>query len=100
MGNSMALSFIFAMLVETTTSSKVLGVLISLIAVSLTTYVIFGLRHSLDMMETMLSAIMGAGMGVMLLGMMSVGAIWILQLGILGVEIFVLLILQGKLGWN
>lgn len=100
MGNSMALSFIFAMLVATTTSSKLLGVLISLIAVSLTTYFIFGLRHSLDMMEAMLSAIMGAAMGVMLLGMMSLGAIWILQLGILGVEIFFLLILQGKLGWN
>ena len=100
MGNSMALSFLFTMFVETTTNNKWLSVLVSLIVISITLYFIFGPRHSLDMMEAILSVIMGTAMGVMLLGMMNVGAIWILQLGTLGVEMFLWWILQRKRGWS
>ncbi len=100
MGNSMALSFLFTMFVETTTGSKWVSVLISLIVIGITLYFIFGPRHSLDMMEAILSVIMGTAMGVMLLGMMSLGAIWILQLGTLGVEMFLWWILQRKRGWG
>ena len=100
MGNSMALSFPFTMFVETTTGSKWVSVLISLIVIITTLYFIFGPRHSLDMMEAILSVIMGTAMGVMLLGMMSVGVIWILQLGTLGVEMALLGILLRKRGWS
>ncbi len=100
MGNSMALSFLFTMFVETTTGSKWVSVLISLIVIGITLYFLFGPRHSLDMMEAILSVIMGTAMGVMLLGMMSLGAIWILQLGTLGVEMFLWWILQRKRGWG
>lgn len=100
MGNSMALAFIFAMLIEIATGSKFLGATVSLVAISISIYLTYGPNKALDIIESVLSAIMGVAMGVMLLGMMSATTVWVLQLGILGVEILFLLVIQGKLRWN
>lgn len=98
MGNSMALSFLFAMFVETVTGNKWVSVLVSLMAVSLTLYFSIEPGHSLEMIEALLWVIMGVAMGVMLMGMVSVGAIWILQLGTIAIEVFLWFIVKGKFG--
>lgn len=85
--NSMTLAFLFALLVELTTGSKSLAVIIPFASIA-------GLMAStmrpfsiLNLVELGMSTLMSVSMGVMLLGMIDNQVVWIIQVCLVAMEV-------------
>jgi hypothetical protein len=85
--NSMTLAFLFAMLVELTTGSKSLAVLIPFASIA-------GLMAStmrpfsiLNLVELGISTLMSVSMSVMLLGMIDNQVVWVIQICLVAMEV-------------
>ncbi|UOF92305.1 hypothetical protein LSG31_09140 [Fodinisporobacter ferrooxydans] len=91
----MALSFSFAMLVELTTGSKTVGAIITLVTIGIASIWITQRMEMLDMVEVILSVVMGVAMGIMFIGMLSDLTILVIQIGLLATE-FLFLVICNK----
>ncbi|QQE78460.1 hypothetical protein [Alicyclobacillus sp. SO9] len=77
--NTMSLTFIFSILVITTTGSQLLAMILPVFIMT-NSMVRFSQKFSkLDVVEGLLTSIMSASMGVMLIGMFSRAAVWALE---------------------
>lgn len=77
--NTMSLTFIFSILVIATTGSQLLAMILPVFIV-VSSMVRFSQNFSkLDVVEWLLTSIMSASMGVMLIGMFSRAAVWAIE---------------------
>ncbi len=85
--NSMSLAFIFAMLVEFTTDSKILAIIIPVAAVGFTLVTLLKSLTMLDLIESGIATLMSTTMSAMLVGMISPIVIWVIQCVLVLIEL-------------
>lgn len=95
--NSMSLAFIFAMLIELTTGSKSLAVVIPVVTVCLPIVFMMKPFNVLDMVEACIANLMSVSMSVMLVGMVDHSVIWAIQCILVLIEIMLYLALLRKM---
>ena len=96
MVNSMSLAFIFAMLVELTTGSKSLAVVVPVLTVCIPVVVMMGPPRILDIAEVCIGTLMSVGMSVMLIGMTDTIVIWLMQCILVLIEVMLCLTVVGR----
>ncbi len=77
--NSMSFAYIFAMLVELVTNSKILAIILPLIAINIATITRPEAFKWLELLESNFSALMSTTMSIMLIGMIRPNVIWVIQ---------------------
>lgn len=85
--NSMALAFIFAMLLELTTASKSLAVIVPVLTVCLPIVFMMKAFDIVDVVESCTATLMSVSMSVMLIGMVDSAVIWVIQSVLVLVEL-------------
>lgn len=95
--NSMSLAFIFAMLIELTTGSKSLAVIIPVVTVCLPMVLMMKPFNVLDMVESCIANLMSVSMSVMLIGMVDHSVIWVIQCVLVLVEIMLYMVVLRKI---
>ncbi|KYP79933.1 hypothetical protein [Ferroacidibacillus organovorans] len=89
--NSMSLAFIFAMLIELTTGSKSLAIIIPVATVCLPMVLMMKPFSVLDMTESCIATLMSVSMSVMLIGMIDSTVIWVIQCVLVAIEVMLYL---------
>jgi hypothetical protein len=97
MVNSMALAFIFAMLIELTTGSKSLAIIVPLITVCLPIVLMVKPFSVLDAIESCMATLMSVSMSVMLIDMVNPTVIWLIQCILVLIEALLYLSILRKM---
>lgn len=84
--NCMALAFIFAMLIDLTTGSKLLSVILPIVTICAPAIWMLKLQSLLDVVELLIGSLMSVSMSVMLIGMTDPLVVWLIQLALVLVE--------------
>jgi hypothetical protein len=98
--NSMSLAFLFAMVVELTTGSKPMALVLPLVTVCVPLVVLMKPLNVLDIVESVIASLMSTSMSVMLIGMVDNQVIWLIQFCLLAVEILLYLSVVRKIRWS
>jgi hypothetical protein len=98
--NSMALAFIFAMLIELTTGSKPLAVILPLLTVCIPLLFLMKPLNVLDVVESVIASLMSTSMSVMLIGMVDTPVVWLIQCCLLGIEIVLYVAVIRDVRWR
>ncbi|QSO48852.1 hypothetical protein [Alicyclobacillus mengziensis] len=88
--NSMSLALIFAMLVELTTGSKSLGIIVPMVLVCVPVVLMMQPFSLLDLVESGIANLMSVSMSVMLIGMVSNQVVWVIQCALVVIELLLL----------
>lgn len=89
--NSMSLAFIFAMLIELTTGSKSLAIIVPVITVCLPMVLMMKPPSILDITESCIATLMSVSMSVMLIGMIDSAVVWVIQCVLFFIEVMLYL---------
>jgi len=83
----MSLAFIFAMLIELTTGSKSLVIIIPVVTVYLPMVLMMKPLSVLDITESCIATLMSVSMSVMLIGMIDSTVVWVIQCVLVLIEV-------------
>ena len=97
MVNSMSLAFVFSMLVELTTGSKSLGIIVPMIFVCLPVVAMMRPFQVLDFVESAIANLMSVSMSVMLINMVAEQVIWVVQCTLVMIETLLLFALLQEM---
>lgn len=94
--NSMSFAYIFAMLVELVTKSKISAIILPMVVINMTTIARFESFNLLELVESNFSALMSTTMSIMLIGMIRPNVIWVIQVVLDLIQITLFLVTIGS----